>query len=78
MIKQFFLNALNSWATSALGLVLGGPEIYAGLQGVLDTDPATTVDWKVLAVGVGILFMGMITRDWTKGLFKSERNPEIK
>jgi hypothetical protein len=76
MIKQFFLNALNSWATSTAGVALGGPKIYTGLLGLLDTDPATAIDWKVLMTGVGILALGLLMRDWTKALVKSERHPD--
>lgn len=77
MIKQFILNAVNSWATSTAGVVLGGPKILDGIKGLLDTDPATAIDWKVLLVGLGILVMGLMTRDWTKGLIKSERTPSV-
>lgn len=77
MIKQFIFNALNSWVTSAAGTVIGLPEIWGGLKGLLDEDPATGVVWKTLLTGAGILFMGLMTRDWTKGWLKSDRNPDV-
>jgi len=77
-VKQFFLNAINSWVTSLTGIVLGVPEIWEGLKPLLDDDPATGVVWGTLMTGVGILVVGLFTRDWTKGLIKSERNPNIK
>jgi hypothetical protein len=76
MIKQFFLNALNSWATSTFFNDTATTEIYTGLLGLLDTDPATAIDWKVLMTGVGILALGLLMRDWTKALVKSERHPD--
>ena len=75
MIKQFILNAVNSWVTSAGGAILGVPEIYKGIQGLLDTDPATTIEWALVLKGAGILFAGMMMRDWTKARIPSERHP---
>ena len=67
MIKSFLYNALNSWVTSGVGAVLGVPEIWGGIQGMFD-EPSTGIVWRSLFTGVGILFAGMMTRDWTKNV----------
>ena len=67
MIKKFVYNALNSWVTSGVGAVLGGPQIMAGISGLFDEDPGTGIVWKALITGIGILFAGMMTRDHTRG-----------
>ena len=66
-MKALIYNAMNSWVTSLAGTVVGAPEIWAGLKGLFDDDPATTIIWKSLMTGVGILVVGLFTRDWTKG-----------
>lgn len=76
MIKQFVLNAINSWVTSLAGTILGLPQIWEGLKPLLDDDPATGVIWGVLVTGLGTLFAGLMMRDWTKALVKSERHPD--
>ena len=76
MFKQFLLNALNSWVTSSLGAIVGVPEIWAGLQPLLDEDPATGIVWGTLFAGIGMLFAGFMARDWTKAVVKSEAHPD--
>lgn len=75
MIKAFIFNALNSWFTSATGVVWGGPKIWAGIKGLFDSEAATTIDWKILMPGIGILIAFLMARDWTKALFKTKRTP---
>ncbi len=74
-IKQFILNAVNGWVTTSVGAVIGLPEIWQGIQPLLDDDPATGIIWKTVLTGVGILLAGMFTRDWTKAVVKSESHP---
>jgi len=66
MIKKFVYNALNSWVTSGVGAVLGVPQMWEGMKGFMDDDPATGIVWKTVFTGIGILFVGMMTRDHTK------------
>ena len=75
-IKQFVLNAMNSWVTSSLGAIAGVPLIWEGLKPLLDDDPATGIVWKVLLTGIGALFGGLMMRDWTKAIVPSERHPD--
>lgn len=66
MLKQFIFNAVNSWVTSAGGVILGVPELWEGLKPLLDSDPATEPLWGLVLKGAGILFAGFMMRDWTK------------
>ena len=66
MIKSFIYKALNSWVTTGAGAALGAGPIWLGLKGMFDDDPTTGFVLKAFMTGIGILFMGMMTRDHTK------------
>ena len=66
MIKSFIFKALNSWVTTGAGAVLGAGPMWNGVKGLLDDDPSTGFVFKLFMTGLGILFMGMMTRDHTK------------
>lgn len=72
-MKQFLLNAVNSWVTSLTGTVLGMPELWAGIGPLLDNDPATDPNWSMAIKGAGIVFVGLMMRDWTKTVVKAKR-----
>ena len=64
--KGLIYNGLNSWVTSSAGAIIGVPQIWDGIKGLLDNDDGTTIVWKALLTGVAILFAGLMTRDHTK------------
>lgn len=67
-MKAFIVNAINSWATSAGGLVAG---LWLSLGPLFDSDPETAVSWGGVASGVVALIGGMLIRDHTAPLIKS-------
>lgn len=67
MLKKFILNAANSYVTSGMGIAFGMPDILKGLEPLWDGDAATGILWAPLRLGLGILFAGLMARDWTKG-----------
>jgi len=67
MLKNLFLQAVNSWVTSTAGVIVGLPEIWAGI-GPMFADPAGSIDWKAVVTGIGILIVGLMARDWTKNV----------
>ena len=79
MIKQFIFNSLNSWFSSGVGVIWGGPKIWEGMKGLFDADPVTAIDWKIALPGLGILAAFLMVRDFTKGWLKSDRfAPPVK
>lgn len=42
----------GSWKTTVLGVVLMVLAVCTQVKNVVDNDPATTFDWKVLVAGV--------------------------
>jgi len=67
-IRMFFINAINSWVTTAGGSIVGINVMWAPLKAMFDGDPATTGSWMAVLAGVGAVFMGFMMRDHTKGL----------
>ena len=65
-MRAFLVNAVNSWVTSLAGTVIGLPELWEGMQPLMNsTGPA---DWGLAIRGAGILFVGLMARDWTKNV----------
>ena len=69
-MKAFLVNAINSWVTSAAGAVIGRPELWAGLQPMLDGNDSTSPDLSLILKGGAILLVGFFARDWTKNVLK--------
>jgi len=67
-IRMFFINAINSWVTTAGGSIVGISLAWNPLKAMFDGDPATTGSWMGVLAGVGAVFMGFLTRDHTKAL----------
>ena len=64
--KGLIYNGLNSLVTSSVGAIIGVPQFWEGIKGLLDDDPTTGIIWKTLFTGIGIIFAGLMTRDHTK------------
>ena len=72
-MKAFLVNAVNSWFTSIAGSVVGLPVVWVGLQPLFDSDAATGPDWGMVIKGVGILIVGMMSRDWTNNVIPAKK-----
>ncbi len=67
-IRMFFINAINSYVTTAGGAIIGLSLMWNPLKAMFDGDPETTGSWVGVLAGVGAVFVGFMTRDHTKGL----------
>ena len=74
MIKAFLFKALNSWVTTGAGVAIGAGPMWNGLKGLFDDDPSTGFIFKTFVTGLGILFMGMMTRDHTKAWISPQKD----
>jgi len=57
---------LKSWKTTAVGVLTGIGLIVTQLVAVLDGDPATIFDYKVLLAGLAALGIGCLAKDGDK------------
>lgn len=65
-IKNSVLKGLRSWITTVLGATVGGAMMLPTLMALLDQDPETVFVFKDLLPGLGILLLGLFTRDGDK------------
>jgi len=65
-MNKFMRNTVGSWVTSLGGGILGLPQIWAGLAGLFDEDPATTWEWKLVISGIVTMIVFFAARDGNK------------
>tara|TARA_B100000686_G_scaffold179769_1_gene186729 strand:+ start:1216 stop:1446 length:231 start_codon:yes stop_codon:yes gene_type:complete len=63
LLKTLKSGAIKSWQTTLLGWLVAIGIVCTQLAALLDDDPATKVDWSVLAAALGLGGVATLARD---------------